>query len=105
MGWGTDFTTSVYLNRQVFGSREEVKMRLEDIQEELSVTREHLFLMLGAGLMGIPGDDIDTGVVHREASELLKEIEDLSRERTLLTLYLEYLEENDITIIKRHMDE
>lgn len=101
MGWGTDFTASIYLDRLAFNSKYEVKDAIEDLEKELINNKRIVSMMAIANpetlLHNPDGDTLDPiyGIDSR-CTELVDSIIENSILLDHLKLYLEYLENEEV---------
>ena len=97
MGWGIDFTANIYLNKQSYSNKHDVEDKIEDLNEDIQRSKEHLFLLVGGGtsLVSEEFKDDKTIYLHSQVTEILNEMEDCIVQRKLLYLYLDYLENDD----------
>lgn len=96
MGWGIDFTADIYLNKQSYSNKHEVEDKIKEINEDIQIAKEHLFLLVG-GSTSLVSDEFknDKAIyLHSQVSDILNELENCIVQRKLLYLYLDYLENN-----------
>jgi len=99
MGWGTEFTTDVYLNRLIFTSKEEVKDKIHELQKEIAHEESLLISYACASPKDIAGEEWkDSPIIHVNflMDELLENYRELLYRKFQLDLYLSYLEDNNI---------
>lgn len=107
MGYGTTFTTDIYLNRMVFSSRYELDGRVKELENHIESAKRELL----AFAIGTPKDIIaeknEDGYVEnpidqilRRTSETFEWMEDIYRELNKLYQFREYLDENPDVDIK-----
>lgn len=96
MGWGTDFTTNVYLSHMSFSSRYELEDKIEDNKKSIEDAKKRIQMFVAAS----PRDIIDPEWKEQPIDWLVNStegwfevIEDAVRENVRLNLYLEYIEE------------
>lgn len=106
MGYGTSFTTEVYINRQIFNSKHELDERIKELEGYIESAKIELTAYAVATPRDIIAEKDETGYVQNPIDELLRKvhetfewIEDNYRDLNKLYLYQQYLEENpDIDI-------
>lgn len=108
MGYGTLFTTEIYLNRQIFSSRYELDIRVKELEDMIGSAKKELT----AFAVGTPKDIIteknEDGYVEHPIDQILRRtgetfgwMEDNYRELNRLYQFQEYLDENpDVDIEK-----
>jgi hypothetical protein len=101
MGYGTTFTTDIYLNKQIFSSRYELDERVKELESHIeSAKRELLAFAVGTpkDIMAEKNEDgyIENPIdqILRRASETFNWMEDNYRELNRLYQFQEYLDEN-----------
>jgi len=108
MGWGTTFNKELYINRKVFSSIYEVEDFIEDCKLYLGTLKQKLTILAAGNPKDLVGkewkEEVATGLSHK-LNDLFNEIEETYRELVSLEYYKEYLEENNITHIKRDKDD
>ena len=57
MGWGTDFTIDMFINRQVFNTPYEVRDKLNDVEQEISKTETMLISYSCSSPKDIAGEE------------------------------------------------
>lgn len=95
MGWGTDFTADVFLNKMTFENKYQVKEKIEEITEELVSDKQSLYMYASANPKDlIPEDWKNESIafIQIKVDELLQRIEENYRLLVKLELYLETLE-------------
>lgn len=107
MGYGTTFTTEIYLNRQIFNSRYELDERVKNLESYIESAKRELT----AFAVGTPKDimveknedgEIENPIdqILRRTSETFEWMEDNYRELYKLYQFQEYLDENPDVDIK-----
>ena len=107
MGYGTTFTTDIYLNRMVFSSRYELDGRVKELENHIESAKRELL----AFAIGTPKDIIaeknEDGYVENPIDQILRRtaetfewMEDIYRELNMLYQFKEYLDENPDVDIK-----
>jgi len=118
MGWGTDFNTDIYLNKQTFLSVSDLDDHIKVKKESIQYAKEKL-LILVCGFNGSKtccscGDNTNTTQVqnnietlhslHYEFNEMFEYLQEDIIELYKLELYRNYLIENNITDLKKDHD-
>lgn len=104
MGWGTDFTINVYLNRQVYKTINDVEDKIKEEEEYIQTIKERLKMFASSNISDIvPNDWKDQPIdwLNTQIDDLLDEYNETKINLIQLGLYLEYLKENNITEIKQ----
>ena len=104
MGWGIEFKTDVYLSRQSYASKHEVLDRIDEINTDINEMDTRLYMYAASTPRDVVvGQDVEDAVswTHVTLQPLLEEYKEQIYNRTLLGLYVDYLTENEIDIIKR----
>jgi hypothetical protein len=101
MGYGTAFTTEIYLNRQTFQNRYELDEKVKDIEGYIEYAKQQLTALAVStpkdviaekDEMGYPQNPIDE--VLRKTRETLEWMEDNYSDLNRLYQYQQYLDEN-----------
>ena len=103
MGWGTDFNTNIYLNRQVFISKLEVDDKISELTQKIEDNKSLLKMYASSTPNDIiPEDwnDDPIGWINTQINSIYDSIEEDVVTRYKLNLYSEYLEENPIVYNK-----
>tara|TARA_Y100000389_G_scaffold39845_1_gene34330 strand:- start:958 stop:1299 length:342 start_codon:yes stop_codon:yes gene_type:complete len=107
MGYGTTFTTEIYLNRQVFQNRYELDEKIKEIEGYIESAKQELTALAVStpkdviaekDEFGYPQNPIDE--ILRKTRETLQWMEDNYRELNMLYQFEEYFNENPDTDIK-----
>lgn len=94
MGWGTDFKTNVYLNRQIFKNKQEVEDAIKEKEEQIQTDTELLLMIAMANPKDLVEEDEDVLYSTRNrATDHLNNIVLTQRELTLLCLYIDAIED------------
>lgn len=104
MGWGIDFKADVYLSRQTYSSRLDVEGRIVALNEDINDIETRLQMYASSTPRDIITEqDVDDSVswLQFTLKTIFDEYQELLYNRTLLGLYVEYLTENKIDVIKR----
>ena len=106
MGYGTTFTADIYLNRQIFDSRYELDIRVQELEDMIESAKRELT----AFAVGTPKDFMaeknEDGYVEnpidqilRRTREIFEWMEDNYRELNRLYQFQEYLDENPDVLV------
>lgn len=108
MGWGTDFTTDVYLSRLVFTNKYQVEDKIKEKEKEIADIKQKLSMFITATPNTIVPTDWNEDPIdwlNMKFNELFEELEELNFSLFRLDLYNQYLEDNNITTIKKENTE
>ena len=103
MGWGTDFTADIYLNRLIFNSIYELEDTIQNCKDEIEEHNRTLLMYASSNPKDIvpeEWEDQSMDFIRREVGEVLRELESEIRQLKDLEYYSQYLKENNITHIK-----
>lgn len=96
MGWGTNFTTDVYLSHMYFSSKYELENKIEVNNKSIEDAKKHIQMFVAAS----PRDIIDPEWKEQPIDWLVNStegwfevIEDTIKENVRLNLYLNYIED------------
>lgn len=64
MGWGTTFTTNVYIKGKTFENTQQIKNYLEEINQEVQQLREELCILVSYKFEGIPSEEVTTSIQY-----------------------------------------
>lgn len=101
MGYGTAFTTEIYLNRQIFQNRYELDERVKEVEGYIEYAKQQLTALAVStpkdviaekDEMGYTQNPIDE--VLRKTRETLEWMEDNYRDLNRLYQFQQYLDEN-----------
>jgi hypothetical protein len=99
MAWGTDFTTSIFLKQQVFGSLIELENYIQEQSEDINDIKARLVALVASNPKDIvPEDwkeDVDMYLLNK-VKELMEELSSLSLNRFKAELFLDYVKENNV---------
>lgn len=104
MSWGTTFNKELYINRKLFNSIYEVEEAIEGIRIYLGKLKQKLTILVAGNPKVLIEDEWEgevVGWVAYKINDLFDGIDEGYRELVNLEYYKEYLEENNITHIKR----
>ena len=90
MGWGTNFTADLYLNRMVFKSEYELEEKIEDLKSSINGWRERMLMFSTSNPKDIIPEDwkeqpID--FIYNEVKQLMDNIDEDSYQLFLLQIY------------------
>lgn len=106
MGFGTSFTKEIYLNRQLFDSKYEVKSKIKELEDNIAEYREEILMYAAATPKDIHTDqdqDILSSIKCR-VKELFEFLEEDYRLLHNLYHFEEYLDENPNTNLDQYKD-
>ena len=96
MTWGTDFTAEIFLSRQTFSRKYEVEIRIEELVELINECEALLKMYASATPNNIvPPEEESIEWLNTRINEELSMYQDYIINRYNLTLYLDYLGENE----------
>ena len=100
MSWGTDFTTKIYLNREVYRSIYEIDDAISNIKESLQSNTEALIILAASNFKDIKDEDEDIiwGLRNR-VKEIVESIREGEVRLYKLLLYKEGINDGTITFI------
>jgi len=111
MGYGTTFTTEIYLNRQIFNSRYELDDKIKELENHIESAKRELTAFAVGTPKDIMAEKNEDGYVEnpidqilRRTSETFEWMEDNYRELNKLYQFQEYLDENPDVDIKKIND-
>jgi hypothetical protein len=101
MGYGTSFTTDIYLNRQIFESRYELDIRVTELEDYIHSAKEELLALAVSTPRDVIAEKDESGYpqnpfdeVLRKTKETIQWMEDNYRELNKLYQFQQYLDEN-----------
>lgn len=101
MGYGTSFTTEIYLNRQIFNSKDELDEKIKEVEEYIESAKSELTAYAVATPRDIIAEKDESGYIQNPIDEVLRKtretfewMEDNYRDLNRLYQYQQYLEEN-----------
>lgn len=101
MGYGTLFTAEIYLNRQIFNSKDELDEKIKELERYIESAKRELTAYAVATPRDIIAEKDESGYIQNPIDEVLRKtketfewIEDNYKDLNKLYLYQEYLEEN-----------
>lgn len=103
MGHGTSFTIDIFLRSQHFRDKSDVEDKIEETKDYIGKLKEQINMFASSNPRDvIPTDWKDEPIrwIQNQVNELLESLEEQLFELHRLDLYLEYLNENNITEIK-----
>lgn len=90
MGWGTCFTTNLYLSKKIFRSINEIEEEIQNLIDEIQNDKESLLIIGASSFTAISKDDEDfTLNLKNSINELVSNIGANNVELYKLNLYLE----------------
>lgn len=101
MGYGTPFTTEIYLNRQIFNSRYELDDKIKELEGYIESAKRELTAFAVSTPKDVIAEKNEDGYVEnpidlilRRTAETFEWMEDNYRELNKLYQFKEYLDEN-----------
>ena len=98
MGWGTDFTSNIYLNKQTYLNIYQVNDKIDELEEERDYYETKLHMYSSSNVKDIvPRDWMDDDPIswlQKEVSQILQELNEINVELYKLGLYKEFLDSN-----------
>ncbi len=107
MGYGTIFTTEIYLNRQIFSSRYELDDKIKELENYIELSKRELLAFAVSTPKDVMTEKNVEGEVENHMDQILRRtretfecMEDNYRELNRLYQFKEYLDENPDVDIK-----
>ncbi len=107
MGYGTIFTTEIYLNRQIFNSRYELDDKIKELEGYIESAKRELLAFAVSTPKDVMTEKNEEGEVENPMDQILRRtretfefMEDNYRELNRLYQFQEYLDENPDVDIK-----
>lgn len=107
MGYGTIFTTDIYLNRQIFNSRYELDDKIKEFENLIEMSKRELLAFAVSTPKDVMAEKNEDGEVENPMDQILRRtaetfewMEDNYRELNRLYQFQEYLDENPDVDIK-----
>jgi len=101
MGYGTSFTTDIYLNRQIFESRWEIDEKVKELEDYIQSAKGELIALAVSTPKDVIAEKDESGYpqnpfdeVLRKTKETIQWMEDNYRELNKLYQFQQYLDEN-----------
>lgn len=101
MGYGTAFTTEIYLNRQIFQNRYELDEKVKEIEGFIESSKRELTALAVSTPKDVMAEKDSDGYVEnpidqilRRTAEIFEWMEDNYRDLNRLYQYQQYLDEN-----------
>ena len=101
MGYGTLFTTDIYLNRQIFESRYELDEKVKELEKFIEMSKQELLALAVSTPRDVIAEKDESGYSQNPIEEVLRKtretfewMEDNYRELNKLYQFQEYLDEN-----------
>jgi hypothetical protein len=111
MGYGTAFTTEIYLNRQIFQNRHELDERIKEIEGYIESAKQELTALAVSTPKDVIAEKDESGYPQNPIDEVLRKtketfewMEDNYRDLNKLYQYQQYLEENPDVDINQFSD-
>lgn len=90
MGWGTDFTAKVFLNKETFCNKQEVEDSIDEREANIQNNREIILMIAMANPKDLVTDEED--VLYATRNRVNDIVEDILEEQYKLTLERLYLD-------------
>jgi hypothetical protein len=101
MGYGTLFTTDIYLNRQIFESRYELDEKVKELEKFIEMSKQELLALAVSTPRDVIAEKDESGYPQNPIEEVLRKtretfewMEDNYRELNKLYQFQEYIDEN-----------
>jgi hypothetical protein len=101
MGYGTEFTTEIYLNRQIFQNRYELDEKIKELEGFIESSKRELIAFAVSTPKDVMAERDSDGYVEnpidqilRRTAEIFEWMEDNYRDLNRLYQYQQFLEEN-----------
>jgi hypothetical protein len=111
MGYGTLFTTDIYLNRQIFESRYELDEKVKELEKFIEMSKQELLALAVSTPRDVIAEKDESGYPQNPIEEVLRKtretfewMEDNYRELNKLYQFQEYLDENPDVEINQFKD-
>ena len=111
MGWGTSFTTEVYINRQIFNSKDELDERIKELEGYIESAKRDLTAYAVATPRDIIAEKDESGYIQNPIDEVLRKVHEIFewmennyRDLNKLYQYQQHLEENPDVDINQFSD-
>lgn len=108
MGYGTSFTTDIYLNRQIFESRCELDEKVKELEDYIQSAKGELIALAVSTPRDVIAEKDEDGYpqnpfdeVLRKTKETIQWMEDNYRELNKLYQFQQYLDENPDVELKQ----
>lgn len=101
MGYGTSFTTEIYLNRQIFSNRYELDEKVKELKDLIESAKQELLALAVSTPKDVIAEKNEDGYVENPLDQIIRRtretfewMEDNYRELNKLYQFQEYLDEN-----------
>jgi len=102
MAWGIDFETNIFLSRQEYKNTFQVEDAIKECQEELDINKTQIQMLGAATPKDItPIDQEPLYWINSEITNAFERIEEQCIKIYQLSLYLEYLQEQEAMLEQR----
>jgi hypothetical protein len=108
MSWGTDFRTDIFISKQVFGSKGDIEMKLEELDKTINGIEAQIKMYASSTPKDIIPDDWKEEPVNWldiRLNELFENYQEALDERYKIYLYRDYVNENNIDLTKNNNTE
>lgn len=111
MGYGTEFTADIYLNRQIFSNRYELDEKVKELEKFIELAKQELLALAVSTPKDVIAEKNEDGYVEnpldqiiRRTRETIEWMEDNYRDLHKLYQFQEYLDENPDAEINQFKD-
>jgi hypothetical protein len=108
MGWGTDFRTNIFISKQTFGSKDDIEMKLAELDETINDIESQIKMYASATPKDIMPDDWKDEPINWlgiRLEELFVSYQEALIERFKTTLYQDYIDSNNIDLTKNNTED
>lgn len=102
MSYGTDFKADIYISRKIFTSLDEVQEYRDELEEDIINDKAKVLMYVSSTPKDIIPDDWKDEPIRWLQDQLIELLTNIEENLNLLFKidhYIEYLEENNITVI------
>lgn len=102
MSYGTDFKADIYISRKIFTSLDEVQEYRDELEEDIINDKAKVLMYVSSTPKDIIPDDWKDEPIRWLQNQLIELLTNIEENLNLLFKidhYIEYLEENNITVI------
>jgi len=102
MSYGTDFKADIYISRKIFTSLDEVQEYRDELENDIINDKAKVLMYVSSTPKDIIPDDWKDEPIRWLQNQLIEHLTNIEENLNLLFKidhYIEYLEENNITVI------